>query len=96
MAAESLWNSVVFRDRGSVPAYVVETDMVEYFVVHKLIDVKVIFSFLNFGIEWMLRNPTSRSLSVVCLVRMFPKWVFSTDVSSLIVLVFDFNLRVES
>ena len=38
----------------------------------------------------MLSNPTSRSLSVVCLVKNFPKWVFSPKFSSLRLLVFDF------
>ena len=40
-----------------------------------------------------MRNPTSRSLSVVCLVIMFPKWVFYPNVSSLRVLVFEFELK---
>ena len=39
----------------------------------------------------MLSNPTSISFSVVCLVIMFPKWVFSPYVSSLRVSVFDLN-----
>ena len=44
-------------------------------------------AFIDFGREWMLMNPTSRSLTVVYLVRMFPKSVFSPNVSSLRVLV---------
>ena len=39
----------------------------------------------------MFRNTTSRSLFVVYLVIMLSKWVFSTDVGSLRVFVFDFN-----
>ena len=39
----------------------------------------------------MLRNPTSKSLSMVCIVRMPLRWVFYSDVSSLRVLVLDLN-----
>ena len=39
----------------------------------------------------MLRNPTSKSLSVFYLERMFPKCVFSSDVSYLRVSVFYLN-----
>ena len=66
-------------------ACVVNTDVVEFFVVHKVICVKVFSPFLDFGREWMLMNPASRSLSVVCLMILFLKWVFSPDVISLIV-----------
>ena len=91
MAAESLGNYVVFRDIGPLSACVGDTDVVKYFIVHKVIDVEVPPPFLDFGRERMLRNPTIRSLSVVCLVIMFPKRVFSSDVISLRVLVFDLN-----
>ena len=73
-----------------------KTYVVKSFIVHKVIDVEVPPPFLDFGRERMLRNPTIRSLSVVCLVIMFPKRVFSSDVISLRVLVFDLNLRVDS
>ena len=89
-------NYVVFRERGSMSTCVSKTYVVKSFIVHKVRDVEVFPPFLDFGRERMLRNPTIRSLSVVCLVIMFPKRVFSSDVSSLRVLVFDLNLRVDS
>ena len=39
----------------------------------------------------MFSHPTSKPFSVVCTVRIFPKWVFSSSVSYLRICVFDFN-----
>ena len=46
-------------------ACVGETDVIDFFVVHKVRYVKKFFPFLDFGREWMLRDLTIKSLSVV-------------------------------
>ena len=72
-------------------ACVGETDVIDFFVVHKVRYVKKTFPFLDFGREWMLTNSTNKSLSVFCLVIMFLKWVFYPDVSAMRLFVFNFN-----
>ena len=52
--------------------------------------------FFWFWMEWIWSNPTSKSLCVVCLVRMFLTWFFSTGVISFRVFVFNLNWRVGS
>ena len=58
---------------------------------------KSLSPFLELGIKWMFRNPTRRSLSVVCSLSIFPKWVHFYLVSYLklfIIILFPYWTRV--
>ena len=56
--------------------------MVKFIVNHKIGEIKFLFLFFKLDREWMFRRPISKSWYVLCLVRRFPKGVFSYKVSS--------------
>ena len=58
--------------------------MVKFLVVFEMVDIKGLLPFFDLGIEWIFRKPTSRSFSVVFLLIIFPKWDYSSLVSSFI------------
>ena len=49
MVAEYLGNSVVFREIGPISDCVGDTDVVKYFIIHKVRNVKVFSLFLDLG-----------------------------------------------
>ena len=48
--------------------------MVKFLVVFEMVDIKGLLPFFDLGIEWIFRKPTSRYLSLVCLLmKRLPK-----------------------
>ena len=64
--------SVVSGEGGPLSPSVGWSDMVEFLVNNKIVEIEK-YHFLGIGREWMFRKSTSKYWSVVCMVRIFSK-----------------------